>query len=583
MSASGKPNLSLDQENTSAEQNDPSVEDVSFSDLLDQYEKSLGGPADSPEGVLTGTVVSIREDGLFVDIGRKAEAFLPFDSSRHAHPSDASDLKKGDTIHVSITGRSPDGYLTLSRVIAERPKNWEQFELAFSQGAAVAGKVTGVVKGGLSVDIGVRAFLPQSRSGIRDAAELPALVGEEIRCRIIQLDVEDENVIVDRRALLEEEQDQRRQERIAGLSPGMVVKGVVRNIRDFGAFVDIGGVDGLLHISDLAWSKVKDVASVLSEGQELEVQVLKVEQGGKRISVGLKQLTPDPWTQIAEKLQVGDRIKGTVTRLKDFGAFVELEPGIEGLVHVSEMSWARKVRHPSDMLKEGDAVEVVVLEVKAGERRIGLGLKQALGDPWDRAEKELQPGAVVEGTIRNIANFGAFVEVLEGVEGLVHVSDITAEKRINHPNEVLKTGQKLKAVVLEMDRDKRRLKLGLKQLEPDERDDFIGSCKVGDTVTGRVAKVAGRKAFIELGEHVEGICSLDDLPSENPSPKSEAPAEAKDVASLSEMLQAAWKSGSAGSKSRTASQGAKLEKGEVRTFRVTKLDPKSKSIEVTLA
>jgi small subunit ribosomal protein S1 len=534
--------------------------------------------------VLNGTVVSVREDGVFVDIGRKAEAFLPFDNSRRAQPSDEpSDLKKGDAIHVSITGYSPEGYLTLSQVIAERPKNWEQFELAFSQGAAVAGKVTGVVKGGLSVDIGVRAFLPQSRSGIRDSAELPALVGEEIRCRIIQLDVEDENVIVDRRVLLEEEQGQRRQERIAGLSPGMVVKGVVRNIRDFGAFVDIGGVDGLLHISDLAWSKVKDVASVLSEGQELEVQVLKVEQDGKRISVGLKQLTPDPWTQIAGKLNIGDRIKGVVTRLKDFGAFVELEPGIEGLVHVSEMSWARKVRHPSDMLKEGDVVEVVVLEVKAGERRIGLGLKQALGDPWERAEKELQPGTVVEGTIRNIANFGAFVEVLEGVEGLIHVSDITAEKRINHPNEVLKTGQKLKAVVLEMDRDKRRLKLGLKQLEPDERDDFISSCKVGDTVTGRVAKVSGRKAFIELGEHVEGVCSLDDLPAASAPSETEPQATAKDVASLSEMLQAAWKSGSGGSKSRAASQGAKLEKGEVRSFRVTTLDPKSKSIEVTLA
>ncbi|HUG82374.1 MAG TPA: S1 RNA-binding domain-containing protein, partial [Bryobacterales bacterium] len=291
MSTSGNPDLSVEQENSASEQQaDVSAEDVSFAELLDQYEKSMEGPPDSPEGVLTGTVISVREDGVFVDVGRKAEAFLPFDTSRRSRESEEEPLKTGDTVQVSIRGRSDDGYLTLSRVIAERPKNWEQFELAFSQGAAVAGKVTGVIKGGLSVDIGVRAFLPQSRSGIRDAAELPALVGQEIRCRIIQLEVEDENVIVDRRVLLEEDQEQRRQETIARLSPGDVLKGTVRNIREFGAFVDLGGVDGLLHISDLAWSKVKDVASVLSEGQELEVQVLKIEQGGKRISVGLKQL-----------------------------------------------------------------------------------------------------------------------------------------------------------------------------------------------------------------------------------------------------------------------------------------------------
>ena len=485
---------------------DEAPDEPAFSDLLAEFEHGQDKPAASAGGVLTGEVVTVREDGFFVDISRKSEAFLPLDAASDVDGN--AELGIGDSVEVRITGRSPDGYLTLSRVIAERPKNWEQFEMAFENGSAIAGKVTEVIKGGLSVDIGVRAFLPASRSGVRETAELEKLVGQEIRCRISQLDVEDENVIVDRRVLLEEEREQKKQERIAALRPEMVVQGTVREIRDFGAFIDLGGVDALLHVSDLAWAKVKDVSSVLSVGDSLQVKVLKIEEGGKRISAGLKQLSPDPWTLIAEKLSVGDRIKGPVTKLMDFGAFVELEPGVEGLVHVSEMSWARRVQHPKDLVSVGDIVDVVVLEIKAAQRRIGLGIKQTLGDPWEKALEKFPVGKVLEGTVRNIAAFGAFVEISEGIEGLVHVSDFVEDRRINHPSEVVKAGEKVQVAVIEIDAVKRRLKLSMKNAGPNDQDLFIEEYKPGDTVTGRVSRIKKDKAVIDLGGGVEAVlCS----------------------------------------------------------------------------
>ena len=557
-------------------------EEFDLDELMEEWRQPAAPPPQaSPDGILQGTVVSVRDDGLFVDVGRKSEAFLPIEAARDPGAAgEDPDFAVGDSVEVSITGRSPDGYLTLSRVIAARPRDWSQFEAAFRDGSSIAGTVEEVIKGGLHVDVGARAFMPVSRTGVRESADLEKLVGQEIRCRIIQLDVDDENIVVDRRVILEEERGQARQATIAGLQPDMVVKGVVRNLRDFGAFVDLGGVDALLHVSDIAWSRVKAPSSVLSEGQELDVKILRIEKNGERISVGLKQLTPDPWSLIGEKLNIGDRIRGTVTRLKDFGAFVEIEPGVEGLIHISEMSWARKVRHPQDLLNVDDQVEVVVLEMKTGGRRIGLGLKQALGDPWERAAKELVPGSIVEGTVRNIAKFGVFVEVLEGVEGLVHVSDITAEKRLDHPSEVLKVDQKVKAVVLELDREKRRLKLSMKKLEPDERDDFIASCEVGDTVTGRVVRVKKDQAVIELGEGVKAVCPIEDAPTPSVSAEKRTSAEAS-ASSLGAMLQAAWKSGDKGAGA--AAAGEPLESGQVRGFRVAKLDTARKLIELKLA
>ncbi len=584
MSETLTPGAPLDEADVPEEVAAALEEEVDFSELFDETGPTPEKARSSGQsGVLQGTVVSVRGDGYFVDIGHKSEAFL---SSEAASSGDDDALALSDSVDCTITGRSPDGYLTLSRIIAQRPKNWTQFEMAFENHTPIAGTVSEVIKGGMAVDVGVRAFLPASRSGARDAEAMQALVGQEISALIVQLDVEDENIILDRRVLLEEEKEQKRKEAIGRLEPGVIVHGVVRTIRDFGAFVDLGGgVDGLLHVSDLAWNRVKDVASVLSEGQEIDVQVLKVEEDGKRISVGLKQLTPDPWTLIAGKLNVGDRVKGVVTRLKDFGAFVELEPGIEGLVHVSEMSWARRVKHPSDLLNVGDAVEVVVLELKPGERRIGLGLKQALGDPWEKAAKELTKGSVVEGTVRNLTTFGAFVEVLEGIEGLVHISDITAEKRLNHPKEVLKAGETVRAVVLEIDREQRRLKLGIKQLEPDETDDFLATCKVCDTVTGRVTSVKGATVQVDLGG-VKAVCRLEETPApEALSEAAELPVSKPkaDVSSLSEMLQSAWKSGSGSAGGATTAQPTKLSRGEVHSFRVTQLDPEQRTIQLVLA
>ena len=551
-----------------------------FSDLLAEFEHGQDKPAASPGGVLVGQVVTVRDDGFFVDIGRKSEAFLPLDA---AHDVDGNvELAVGDSAEVSITGRSPDGYLTLSRVIAERPKNWEQFEMAFENGSTIAGKVTEVIKGGLSVDIGVRAFMPASKSGVRETAELEKLVGQEIRCRISQLDVDDENVIVDRRVLLEEEREQKKQERIAALHPEMVVKGTVRELRDFGAFIDLGGVDALLHVSDLAWAKVKDVSSVLSVGDTLEVKVLKIEEGGKRISAGLKQLTPDPWTLIAEKLSVGDRIKGPVTKLMDFGAFVELEPGVEGLVHISEMSWARRVQHPKDLVSVGDIVDVVVLEIKAAQRRIGLGIKQTLGDPWEKALEKFPVGKVLEGTVRNIAAFGAFVEISEGIDGLVHVSDFVEDRRINHPSEVVKAGEKIQVAVIEIDAVKRRLKLSMKAAgSANDLDLFIEEYKPGDTVTGRVSRIKKNKAVIDLGEGVEAICSLT---GSEAGGEAAAPADsaAKDVSSLGAMLASAWKGADEGPSGSMSRRAEKLEEGQVRSFKITHLDAKTRAIELSL-
>lgn len=546
--------------------------------LMEESEKPPQTPRTEGDSTLSGVVVNVRDDGCFVDIGRKSEAFLPKEAATDVDGQ--AELQAGDEIEVSITGRSPDGYLTLSRVIAERPKNWAQFEAAYENGIAIAGKVTEVIKGGLAVDVGVRAFMPASRTGVRDSSELEKLVGEEIRCRIVQLDVADENVIVDRRVLLEEEQERRRQERLATLEPGMVVEGKVSDIRDFGAFIDLGGVDGLLHVSDLAWERIKDVSSVLSVGDPVEVKVLKIEEGGNRISVGRKQLTPDPWTLIGEKLNVGDRLRGTVKRLTDFGAFVEIEPGVEGLVHVSEMSWARRVRHPKDLLKLGDVVDVVVLEMNPSERRIGLGIKQALGDPWENAEQKFPVGKVLEGRVRNLAKFGAFVEVEEGVEGLLHISDIVSDRRLNHPSEILKTDQTVQVAIVGVDPEKRRLKLSMKDLEPDDQDLFIEDHNPGDTVTGRVADVRNGKAIVDLGEGVRATCHLDQT-ADDATPADSASGGAKDVNSLGAMLASAWKGDSDAGRGQSG-RSEKLQPGQVRSFRITRLDSENRSVELAL-
>ena len=547
-----------------------------FERMLDQQDHGAPATADGdeealPEGVLEGVVVTLRHDGAFVDVGEKSEAFLPITAPKGAP---RPEWKTGDVIEVTAVGRSPEGYLLLSNSKAERPTDWSHLESAYAAGSIVVGKVIEVVKGGLAVDVGARAFLPASRSGEREQEALEALVGQEIRARIAQLDLQDRNVVLDRRTVVDEERNQARQEAVAGLKPGAVLNGIVRTIRDFGAFVDLGGVDALLHISDLSWKRVDNVRSVVKEGDEIQVQVLRIDPEGRRIAVGLKQLQQDPWTTVAEKVKVGERITGKVTRLMDFGAFVELTPGAEGLIHISEMSWARRVRHPGDVVSEGEEVEVVVLDMDLAKRRVALGLKQALGDPWDKVETDFPVGSVFEGTVRKITNFGAFVEVTEGVEGLLHISDITSDRRLNHPNEVVRTGDNVKVKVLEMNRAKRRLKLGMKQLEPSETDKYLETVQPGDLVSGRVLAVHPDSLDVQLDDGVKGICALSSGDSASPEAAPEAEASGGGVSSLAEKLKAGWTGGS-------GEEGGPSE-GELRSFRVTQVDTAKGVIELEL-
>jgi small subunit ribosomal protein S1 len=554
----------------------------SFSDIFSQYEKSHARKADDRGKQLEGTVIAISAESVFLDIGFKSEGILPLSAFRAGEAVNA-----GDKLRVSVTGRDPEGYYELSLSKVEQPRDWSALEQAFAEKSTIVGTVTGVVKGGLSVDVGVRAFMPASRSGVRDAAEMEKLVGQEIRCRIIKLEVTDEDVVVDRRAIAEEEERSTKDRRYSEIRVGEAVRGTVRSLTDYGAFVDLGGLDALLHVGDIAWGRVNKPADVLTVGQQIDVKVLKIDTDTdkRRISVGMKQLQPNPWDSVTEKYRLGERVRGTVSRVAEFGAFVELEPGIEGLIHVSEMSWAKKVRIASDVVKPGETVDAVILGVKADERRISLGLKQALGDPWADVGEKFAVGSVIEGPVTNLTKFGAFVQLSEGIEGMIHVSDMTAEKRdhqrINHPQEVLRVGQQVKAQVLAFDKGKRQLRLGMKQLVPSGLDEYIAEHKEGDVVTGRMIEDSGEYAHVELGEGIQGTCRIvAQETSTKELAEKETTAQSKpDLSSLSSMLKARWKGGTAGG----ASKPEAVRAGQIRSFRISKLDPAAKRIELELA
>jgi small subunit ribosomal protein S1 len=541
----------------------------SFADILSQFQKTHSRKAEGGRQ-LEATVIAITAESVLFDIGYKSEGILPLSALQ------GETLKPGDKALVTVKGRDLDGYYELSRFKVERPMDWSALEKAFTEKSAVLGTVTAVVKGGFSVDVGVRAFMPASRSGVREASEMEKLVGQEIRCRIIKLDVADEDVVVDRRVVAEEEERSAKDRLYSQIKEGNILNGTIRSLTDYGAFVDVGGVDALLHVGDIAWGRINKPADVLSVGQQIEVKVLKLASDAdkRRISVGLKQLQPHPWNGVAQKFKIGDRARGTVTRLMEFGAFVELEPGIEGLIHISEMSWAKgKVRKASDVVKPGETVEAVILGVNAEERRISLGLKQALGDPWIDVPQRFPVGSEVEGPVTSLMKFGAFVQLSEGVEGLIHVSEISAEKRISQPAEVLRVGQAVKALVIGVDPEKRQMKLSMKQLVPTGLDEYVAEHKEGDVVTGRMTDESGSRA--ELGEGIFATCRMSVL---TPA-KAEVQASVKtDLSSLSSMLQARWKTGG-GAPANTESARA----GQVRSFRIVKLDRATKKIEVELA
>ncbi len=538
-----------------------STPDTSFGDILTEFEQSHHVEG----GTVEGTVVSVTPDGAFVDIGRKMDGVLPL--------TPGVDLKPGRKVLVSIRGRDEEGNYLLSTIKVEVPRDWTGLETAFAEKRTIGGRVLEGVKGGLRVDVGVPAFLPASRSGARDQAELEKLVGQEIECRITKLDTAGEDVVVDRRVVLEERERQARLEAFDRLQEGAVVRGTVRTLTEFGAFLDLGGVDGLLHVADMAYARNVKPSDVVKAGEQIEVKILKIHRETRKISLGLKQLSPDPWSLAAEKYPQGSRVKGTVSRVADFGAFVELEPGIEGLIHVSEMSWSKKQVRAADVVKPGDAVEVVVLGVNPADKRIALGLKQALGDPWEEAVKKYPVGAVAEGPVTSLAKFGAFVDLGGGIEGMIHIGDISREKRLNHPNEALKLGERVKAQVLEVDRERRRFKLGIKQLEPTSIDEYLAEHKAGEVVSGRIVEVSGGRAKVELGEGVTAFARLREQKQESPAGAAKA-----DLSSLTAMLAQKWKTGGGPSAARPEAPRA----GQIRSFRITGLDAGARKIELEL-
>lgn len=505
-------NPPLDQdESLDSEQGDTTQSELEeFDRLLDSYGQ-LSQPAAG--SLLKGRVVKIAGTEVIVDVGYKCEGvisateFQDEEGNLHVEP--------GDEIEVMLESTEErDGYVVLSRERAKRLKLWDEIEAVYEGQKVIPARIEERIKGGLAVDIGVRAFLPGSQVDIKPVRDLDALKGQEISCKIIKLNKKRGNIVVSRKAVLEEENSSRKARTLSELSEGAVLKGTVKNITDYGVFVDLGGLDGLLHITDLTWGRVSHPSEIVSVGDEIEVKVLRFDREKERVSLGLKQLSEDPWLSVAGKFSVGDRVKGKVLNLTDYGAFVELEQGVEGLIHVSEMSWSKRIKHPSKILSSGDVVETVILDVNPQERRISLGLKQTEPNPWITLAERYAVGSQIEGRVRNLTDFGAFVEVEEGIDGLVHVSDLSWTRRIKHPSEVLKKGDQVQAVILSIDPENRRLSLGVKQLQPDTWELFYSGNQVGATVRGKVVRLATFGAFIELAEGIEGLCHISEVSDE---------------------------------------------------------------------
>jgi len=457
------------------------------------------------EGTITeGRVVAQTKDKVIVDIGYKSEGMIPRD---HFTSEELQNLKVGDRLQVYIEEcEDADGNLVLSKEKADKMKIWEELEKLYNEEKSIEGKIVSRIKGGMMVDIGVKAFLPGSQIDLHPVRDLDGLVGKTFPLKIIKINHRRGNVVVSRRVLLEETRDKKRQTTLATLKEGQLIQGTVKNITDYGSFIDLGGIDGLLHITDMSWGRVGHPSELFTVGDKAEVTVLKYDRETGRISLGLKQKTADPWTNVAGKYPIGTRVRGRVVSLTDYGAFVELEPGVEGLVHVSEMSWTHEVRHPSRVVAVGDQVEAAVLNVDPASRKISLGMKQTAPNPWDMIESKYPIGTRIEGKVKSLTDFGAFVGLEEGIDGLIHISDMSWTKHIKHPSELFKKAQKVEAVVLRIDKEKERLSLGYKQLARDPWEDTIPSrYHVGDSVAGKVTKVADFGIFIELDGGVEGL------------------------------------------------------------------------------
>ena len=484
------------------------MDPAEFSRLLDLYDNSFRNIAEGE--VVKGTVLKVTDNDVVVDVGYKSEGVISV--NEFLDETGAVMVQPGDVVDVLLE-RTEDreGHIVLSREKAEKMKIWDEVEKAFADRKVVIGRVIERIKGGLAVDIGVRAFLPGSQIDVRPVRNLDALRGQELRMRVIKVNKKRGNIVLSRKVLLEEENAEKKKHTLETLSEGKVLTGVVKNITDYGAFIDLGGIDGLLHITDMSWGRVGHPSEVLKVNENIEVVVLKYDQATERVSLGHKQLVADPWTTVMDRYPAGARVSGKAVSLTDYGAFIELEPGVEGLIHVSEMSWSKRVKHPSKILNVGDNVEAMVLGVDPSARRISLGLKQVESNPWHELVEKYPVGTKIKGKVRNLTEFGAFVEVEDDIDGLIHISDMSWSKRIKHPSEVLKKGDTVEAMVLSIDAENQRLSLGLKQLATDIWEDFFARHKVGQNIEGKVVRMTNFGAFVELDEGIEGLIHVSEF------------------------------------------------------------------------
>jgi small subunit ribosomal protein S1 len=514
--APGDPGESTEDSDWDREQNEFLAAMASGTDTEDDEYGALLGHLDPPATgeILQGLVLSVTQKDVIVDIGYKVEGAVPIHQLQT--PDGSCSVKRGDTISVAVDkGEHPEGFVVLSYDKANRLRSWDNLERAHREALVVSGRVTGRTKGGLTVDVGALAFMPGSQVDVRPVHNLDAWVGQDIPVKILKLNRRRGNIVVSRKAVVEEDSTSRKSSILETVTEGAIVTGIVKTLTEYGAFIDLGGIDGLLHVSDMSFGRVNHPSEMLAAGDQISVKVLKFDREKERISLGLKQLNPDPWESIFERYPAGARVIGRIVSITDYGAFVELEPGVEGLIHITEMTWSRRMKHPSKVVNAGDQAEAVVLEAKPKDRRISLGIKQLEADPWTTVGERYSVGSVVEGRIRKLSDFGAFLEIEEGVDGLVHVSDLSWTKRIKHPSEILKKGQVIQAVILRIESNNRRLSLGVKQLQPDAWEMFFRDHKVGDVVFGRVCRAVSFGVFVELAPGVEGLCHRSEVPDAN--------------------------------------------------------------------
>lgn len=479
-------------------------------DFSDMFEKSLSERDNKVGDIVKGRVVEVQEDYVLVDINYKSEGLIPISEFRVV--DGARDIQVGSEVEVYIDRiENENGMVVLSKDKADMLRAWNDISRAAENEEVIEGTIIAKVKGGLSVDIGVKAFLPGSQIDLRPVRNIDAYIGKKYKFKVIKFNKKRGNIVLSRRALLEEERESLRTQTLDAMKEGSIVQGVVKNITDYGAFIDLGGMDGLLHITDMSWGRVKHPSEILNVGDEIEVKVLKFDNEKERVSLGLKQLKADPWEAVAAEFTVGKKVKGKVVSLTDYGAFVELSEGVEGLIHVSEMSWTKRVKHPSQILKVGDEVDVQVLEIDGANRRISLGMKQLEANPWLELKDTYPPGTIIEGEVKSITDFGVFIGVEDGIDGMIHISDFSWTKRINHPSEMFKKGDKVRAVVLGVDIENERFSLGLKQLEQDPWANIEDKYKIGSQYDVKVVKLADFGVFVELESDIEGLIHISEL------------------------------------------------------------------------